>query len=337
VYSKKIVLVNDLEFRNKKIAIIHHNDGDGICSAAIFALMLKKLGNFPALIIAPEHVELDDTIKREIKESKAEAVVVLDIPIERVHELGLPMFVMDHHPYTGKLDLNAEINHNTENCCAYLTFEYCRKIAEIEELAWISAVGCLSDKDETGFNKILPFVERGLDREVMQKMMGFISSAKIFGRDGIACGVNALIEAASMGIPTAVLGSTPNAQRLQWLRNLSRKERDYWLLFHKDFAKINEKTIFYKIQSVLPIQSYLAGTLSNFYPNHVCLVTNKNYADVFMTIEARTKIRKIDLGSVFREIATKLGGNGGGLAYAAGAKIPVEKEQEFLKLFESRL
>jgi single-stranded DNA-specific DHH superfamily exonuclease len=326
-----------MDYTKDRIAIIHHNDGDGICSAAIFALTLKKLDNFPVLIHAPEHVDIEEDTRQMIKESGAEQVIFLDIPIERLSNVNLPTLIIDHHPHTRKLDLDGEIHHITSNCASYLTYEFCKKITEIDDLAWIAAIGCLSDKDEQGLERIFPTVEKesGLDRTIIQKMMGFISSAKVLGSDGISCGVNALIEASTMGIETSVLGSTPNSQKLRELRQISRSERDYWLLFHKDFAKIKDRLIYYRIKSKLPIQSYLAGTLSNFYPKHVCFVTNDNFVDKFRTIECRTKLEGISLGQMLRHIAEELGGSGGGLDYAAGAKIPPEKENDFLERCES--
>jgi len=325
-----------MDFSKDKIAIIHHNDGDGICSAAVFALMLKKLGNFPVLIHAPEHVDIEDDTKKKITDSKATHVVILDIPIERLENIGMPTLIIDHHPRTKRIELEGEIHHITTNCASYLTYEFCKQITDIEDLSWIAAIGCLSDKDNDGFEKLAPLVDKTskLDRDVLQKMMGFISSAKVLGSEGIACGVNALIEASTMGIETAVLGSTPNAQKLSELRYMSRKERDYWLLFHKEYALIKDKMIYYKIRSRLPIQSYLAGTLSNFYPKHVCFVTNDNSVNEFRTIECRTKLEGISLGQMLRHIAEELGGSGGGLDYAAGTKIPAGKEEEFIKRCE---
>ena len=165
-----------MDFAKDRIAVIHHNDGDGICSAAIFALMMKKLGNFPVLIHAPERVDIEEDTRAMIKESRAEKVVFLDIPIERLSNVGLPSLIIDHHPHTKKLDLEGEIHHITSNCASYLTFEFCKKITDIDDLAWICAIGCLSDKDNNGFEKVFPDVEKnsGLDRNTIQKMMGFI-------------------------------------------------------------------------------------------------------------------------------------------------------------------
>lgn len=325
-----------MDYTKDRIAIIHHNDGDGICSAAIFAMTLKKLGNFPVLIHAPEHVDIEEDTRQMIKESGAEQVVFLDIPVERLSNVDLPTLIIDHHPHTRTLDLKGTIHHITSNCASYLTYKFCEKIIPIDDLAWIAAIGCMSDKDMKGLDKMMPVVDKTsmLDRITIQKMMGFISSAKVLGSEGIACGVNALIEASSMGIETSVLGSTPNSQKLRELKQISRDERDYWLLFHKDFAIIKNKLIYYKIKSKLPIQSYLAGTLSNFYPKHVCFVTNDNFVDKYRTIECRTKLEGISLGQMLRHIADELGGSGGGLDYAAGAKIPPEKEQDFIRKCE---
>jgi single-stranded DNA-specific DHH superfamily exonuclease len=329
-----------LDWRNKRIAVTHHNDGDGICSAAIFALTLKKFGNFPVMIHSPERVDFDDETRAMIKDSGAEFLAILDIPIERLTNPNFPCLVIDHHPHTEKIEISGTVIHNPKNCASFLTYEFCSKITDIKDLAWIAAIGCLSDKDEDGFEKIFKIVSeenKELDRKTLHNMMGFISSSKVLGSAGIACGVNSLIEAATMGIETSVLGSTPNSQKLQYLRAMSRRERDYWLLYHKDFAKIWDKMIYYKIDSDLPVQSYLAGTLSNFYPDKVCFVTNKNYADKFMTIEARTKLNTMNLGQLMRHTAEMFGGNGGGLEYAAGAKIPVEKENEFIEQLKEHL
>jgi single-stranded DNA-specific DHH superfamily exonuclease len=301
--------------------------------------MLKRLGNFPVLIHSPLRVEIDEETKSLIKESDAEFIAVLDIPIERLCKLDLPSLIIDHHPHTKKIDLKGEMHHDPKNCASYLTYEFCNKVIGIEDLAWISAIGCLSDKDEDGFEKVFQTVQKEnkeLERKTLHQMMSFISSAKVLGSAGLSAGVNSLIEAASMGLATSVLGSTPNAQKLRHLREMSRNERDYWLLYHRDIAQMYDKMIYCKINSSLPIQSYLAGTLSNFYPDLICFVTNKNYADKYMTIEARTKLESINLGQLMRNTAESLEGNGGGLEYAAGARIPVEKEKEFIeKLKES--
>lgn len=329
-----------MDFKRKRIIIVHHNDGDGICSAALFALTLKRLGNFPLEIISPEHVEFDDSITRAFEEKKPNVAVVLDLPLQLVPKIKVPALVIDHHPSRNITAENCEIVHDTSKCAAYLTYRYCEKLAKIKDIAWIAAIGCMSDKDKAGFDELMPEVKREfpeISEDEIQKMMSFISSGKLLGQRGISCGVNALIEAANMGIPTALLGSTPNAQKLQFLRKVSRKERDYWLLFHRDFAKIGGNIIYYKINTQLPIQSYLAGTLANLYPQHLCLVASNNHDGKNVTVEGRTKLVSVDIGSSFFEIAEKLGGNGGGLKSAGGIKVSLEKENEFLEEIKKRL
>ncbi len=320
-----------MDFKGKKILIVTHRDGDGIASAAIFSIMLKKLGNFPTAITSPQHVGFDKTVKERIKEYKPDLIVSLDVPIQSIEDVGIPMLVIDHHPYKGKVG-DWEIFHDTKHCAAYLTYKYCSKFANIESASWICALGCLSDKDESGFKEIKSIYSKFypmLKDEQLQSMVSFIASTKIFGEKGINYGINSLIEAESMSMPTTIFGSTPNSQKLMRLKRLSQKERDYWLLFHKDFVKIENKIMYYPIKSKFPIESYVAGTLVNFYPNLICIVSN-NFVDGDLSIEGRTKL-DVNLGEIFSTVCKKVGGFGGGLKNAAGARIPREKEDEFLE------
>ena len=45
----------------------------------------------------------------------------------------------------------------------------------------------------------------------------------------------------------------------------------------------------------------------------------------------------IHFGNMIREIASQVGGSGGGHSMACGAYIPIEKKSEFLELFNEKL
>lgn len=322
-----------MDFRNKKVSIVTHRDGDGISSAAIFSIMLKKLGNFPVSISSPEHVGFDSAVKETIKTHKPDIIVSLDVPVTSVEYLGIPTLVIDHHPYK-ELNKNFEMVHDLKHCTAYLAYLYCSKIVDMRGASWVAALGCLSDKDDAGFEEIEKIYKETypeLTKEQLHSMASYISSSKIVGEHGVNCGINALIEADSMSMPTTIFGSTPNAQKLINLRELSRRERDYWLLSHKDFVKMDGIILFYPIKSRFQIESYLAGTLANLYPNHVCVVVNYFEKKKDVVMEGRTKLGKVNIGKIFHEICKKIGGDGGGLKGAAGAIISKEKEKEFLE------
>ena len=45
----------------------------------------------------------------------------------------------------------------------------------------------------------------------------------------------------------------------------------------------------------------------------------------------------IHFGNIIREVASEVGGSGGGHSMACGAYIPLDKKDEFLELFNDKL
>lgn len=326
-YNSKLKRVTGMEFRNKKVLIVAHRDGDGIASAALFSIMLKKLGNFPT-ITSPEYAEFDENVKSIIKKTNPEILVCLDIPTRNLKNVGVKTLAIDHHPPKTKKGI--ELIYDENHCTSYLTYNYCNKITNIEDASWIAAVGCLSDKDFNGLKEMKKIYSKFYeikDKE-LQRMVNLISSSKMLGEMGMKYGVNALIEAYNISIPSTIFGSTLNSQKLLKSRKISEKERNYWLLFHQNFVRREGKVLYYPIQSKFPVESYIAGTLSNLYPNLICIVGN--FKKDFIIMEGRTKLN-LNLGKIFMEASKKVGGNGGGLKNAAGARIPKMEEMNFLK------
>ena len=323
--------------KKKKVCIVHHNDADGICSAAILAITMKRLGNFPIKIISPKFTEFDDEITKELEEIRPEFIVVLDMSLntlrnlKNLHENYL---VIDHHPFDGAKD--SRVIHSTKNCASYLTFEFCSKFSRINDISWIAGIGCLADKDIDGFRKLRDLIYENypeLNDNLMKVMMCFVSSSRVFGQKGLFYGVNALIEAAEMQSPTAILGSTPNSQKLLKLRKFSIAQRNYWLLRFNEIADFDEesKSVFLKINSKFFIQNYLAGTISNLYPNHTCFVINEGLDEKYAIIEARTKNNGINLGKIMNDICSHFEDcSGGGHKQAAGAKVPKISMNKFI-------
>lgn len=310
-----------------KISVIHHNDADGICSAALFIILLKKFGNFPVSIFSPKYIEIE---KEKIMgfEDEADLIVFLDLANDEIGTIKKDYFVIDHHPPKAE---HQKMIFDEDHCSSYLTFKFCSNYLNFSRYAWIACIGCLADKDMVGFEELKQIAiqrNKELTNDIFNTMVHFISSARILEEEGVSYALNSLLEASNSDLPTTVLGSTPNSEKLVELKRRSIIERNYWLSKFAERAIIDNRFIFFKIKSRLPIQSYLSGTLANLNQDKICIVLNEQ--GEYCMVEARTRLDDFDLGEKFREVCTELNAIGGGHKKAAGAKIKSRDIEVFI-------
>ncbi|MCW1296407.1 MAG: DHHA1 domain-containing protein [Candidatus Parvarchaeota archaeon] len=319
------------KLEKSRIVIIHHNDADGICSSALFISLLKKFGNFPVSIFSPKYIEVDTEVMQQLKNEDYDLIVFLDLPNSELNKFERDYLVIDHHPpKTEHKQMIFDENH----CSSYLTFKFCSTYLNFSKYAWIACVGCLADKDLNGFEELKEIAiqrNKELTEEVLNTMVHFISSARILAEEGVRYALNSLLEAAESGLPTTILGSTPNSEKLVELKRKSIIERNYWLSKLSEIAIEHDKFTFVRIRSNLPIQSYLAGTLANLNQDKICIVINEEPTKDYAMVEGRTRIDNFDLGKIFREVCKELNSSGGGHKKAAGAKILKSEVENFIK------
>ncbi len=320
-----------------KNLVIFHGDADGICSAALLTLYLIKSDEFPVDFLSPDFdVTIHKFLVQRIYKLNPERIYILDIPTSTLNYEFLKDFeviVVDHHPYDEKPEVDGFI-HSEENCTSYLVY---KEFFTGEESSWIGAIGCLGDKDKKGFEELFEISKRiyGLEREFFLKALGFVASSRVFGIEGKRAAILSLIEAHNMGIPTALLGSTPNSQKLERFREESVRLRNKIIAnIQKYRVYEDDSMIILRISEEFPIQSYLAGFLAHINPNKLSIVINEYKRTGF--VEARTRNEKYEVGKLLREVCEKLGGIGGGHKLAGGGKIPRNRVEEFIEMVKER-
>lgn len=315
--------------------VIFHGDSDGICSAALLTVYLMKRGDFPIDFISPDFdVTIHRFLIRKIYNLKPERIYILDIPSSTLNYdffKDFEVVIFDHHPYDRKPPVK-EFFHSEEHCTSYLVY---KELSLGEENSWIAAIGCLGDKDKKGFEELFGIASRiyNLDRNFFLKALGFVASSRVFGIKGKKAAVLSLIEARNMGIPTMLLGSTPNSQKLERYRERSVELRNK-ILSSIDKHKVFEgkKIFLVRISVNFPIQSYLAGSLSHLNPKKLVVVVNEYKRTGF--IEARTRNDEFDVGRILREVCERVGGIGGGHKLAGGGRIPRNRVEEFFEVLK---
>ncbi|MEM2909875.1 MAG: DHH family phosphoesterase [Nitrososphaerota archaeon] len=134
-----------------RVLVIHHDDADGICSAAIALLAFESLG------IKTDRVcveKLHPTIVSKIHSSDYDAYVYTDIgsgKAELIEKLAgdKPVVILDHHDPVmvskpNVLNLNPELygfSGERDVSGATATYLFADKLADVKQLAWAAVVG----------------------------------------------------------------------------------------------------------------------------------------------------------------------------------------------------
>jgi single-stranded-DNA-specific exonuclease len=307
-----------------KTAILTHSDADGICAGAIALCAFPK-----SRVFFTKPVSLYD----DLKGCKEERIVITDIAINHgdedkiidiLHGKKAQAWYFDHHP------MGATIKARMKGVCKVFVHGESLSTSELiykhfrndipKERAWLAIYGAIGDySDNTKFveGMLLNWDMRAIYLEACVLVMG-IKEDEFEKYDNKRAIVERL---AAGGNPTEVQGLMSSA------RDAVKKEFELY-----DFVK---KNVVRKGNVGIIRSSYLFGfrgpsalfasTTTNSKIG-ISVFSRKSHLD--LTI--RTRDRRIQLNLLAAKAADLVGGAGGGLENAAGARIPVQKFDEFV-------
>jgi single-stranded DNA-specific DHH superfamily exonuclease len=132
-----------------KIALISHNDSDGIASAVIVS---KVVGNIESVTFLAYKPDLLGQVIPELKIKKINKVVITDLTVDeepesiKYLEKFADVLVIDHHRFAQ--DINSEkttfIKAHSDFPASYLCYYLFSKIQKVE--GWIAALGISADR-----------------------------------------------------------------------------------------------------------------------------------------------------------------------------------------------
>lgn len=138
-----------------KIALIYHRDMDGVCSAALIRLGLKRISDETGT-----KIEISKNIVTTYKDMEVilktlntfNKIIIVDIGFN--HHIGTDkdVLLIDHHLI--ETDLNNEsfvfINPRFENeeiyqPASYVVYKLLSRFVDLKDVEWVSAIGIISD------------------------------------------------------------------------------------------------------------------------------------------------------------------------------------------------
>lgn len=320
--------MKELQNRFKaKTLIFTHGDSDGICSGAI-----AKTAYPDAYVYFTNPVNLLD--KLSLIEN-VKTLIICDIAIDerncselhaKLNELAKKcnLYYIDHHPLPESCQKENWFYHDTEVCSSELTYRFFEKRLnrDMRRIAIYGAIGDFCDNT--------PHVEswvKDWDKRNLYFQAGTLTQAILYkGREYEF--KRKLLEPLSKDI---IPSNIPE------LLELARE------------AAINEEKIRVFVKEnveVLENSAYVVNT-NNSISKAAIYAASYGRREVGIAAEYREKngaydlsIRsrgEIDVNQILRSVASKFGGSGGGHPLAAGARIPEDSLNAFLRAFDKKL
>jgi len=371
---KKLKNLNDLfdiaekilrEIKPKeKICLVHHDDTDGCCSAALFSIMIHDLiGDYPLLFPVTGIENVNSKLFYHLRMANPDHVFVFDVTVNPKTFDSFRGFILDHHVFFNIEDrenmtyLNPRIfEKKDENVTptSYMAYKILKKFSPTEKVAWIAAIGITEDhrvnickdvfedvkKESPELIKIEEISQENIEKSFFGELWDMVRSGRMVkGNEGAKTAVVALIECKDR--PDKLInGLTQHSLALRRFYDKLIYETDNCLrdverrgMFYKD-----KKVIVYE-QSKMRLRgltSFLSDKIRQKYPEWIAYVINKTYESnkAKISIRLEQKNRGEDLVKIVEDLKKKIPHmKGGGHKSAVGVILDLDDAKDFEKQF----
>ena len=357
--------------KSDKICLIHHDDSDGCCSAALFTILIHNLiDDYPILFPVTGIENINKQLLTRIKNFNPDFVFVFDITVNPGDLDDLTGFVLDHHVFSGvesRKDMPYLNPHFFERVddkivpACYMVYKIFKKFFPSEKVAWIAGIGITEDHRVSSCKDVFEEIKKEtpellktekIDQENLEKsFFGELSDMVRSGRmlkgvEGAKTAVLALVECKDRP-DKLVNGLTQHSLALRrFYDKVTYETQDYMRDVEKNGKFYRKQKVIIYVQPRVKLRgltSFIADKIREKYPDWISYVINKEYGGRKSKISIRLEQerRDEDLVSIIERIKKKIPSvKGGGHKPAIGVILDLddvyEFEKEFLKLIKPK-
>jgi single-stranded DNA-specific DHH superfamily exonuclease len=308
------------------------NDVDGLCS---FIILQRAIGRGRGVAIK-SFPDLDKSYLKKIEELSPDHIFILDKPlvsqefIEGVKEKNLPLTWIDHHKIENKVD--SEIEYFNSSPTSEPTTYLAQKVFNRQEDIWLAITGCIGDNFMPEFAEkyylenpeLLGTIKSPFDC-MYKTEIGKITEMLNFGLKDTTTNViqmiRLLLKAKS---PLDILEENVNTKNLHYRHDKLKKQMEIILQKSKKIKNL----ILLEYSGETSMSSELSNKLKYDNPDKYILVIYKKQDCGNISIRG-IKAKEVLLKSITNiENAT-----GGGHQEACGARVPIDRLDEFKNNF----
>jgi RecJ-like exonuclease len=322
------------------VCISHKEDADGVCSAtlvkAAFDVSKVILVDYANLIAKLEKVAASD--------SKIEQLFICDLGLSKKNENrfvellgsiaagGAEVTYIDHHDVSKEImhafrKVGVTLIHTIEECTSVQVYSKYRKKLP-DHTAFFAAIGALTDYMEN--KPIASSIVSRFDRQFLMlesTTLSYMISASQHDDDFLVKIVDTL---AKMKYPHDIKGGFETAEKYaKKVANAVESIRES--VVRLDNIAHAPSTI--ELSSSMVVNFVLG---SSGKPAAMVYKFKDDINSYVVSIRGSAGC-KVHLGRLTNEIASELGGSGGGHDRACGAVIPKDRLEEFIKALDSRI
>jgi single-stranded-DNA-specific exonuclease len=297
----------------------HKEDADGICSAAI----IKAAFDASAIVLV-DYANIINKLEKVVASGKIEKLFVCDLGLSKKNEqkfvellgkavsAGADVAYIDHHDISKEIvqalkKAGVTLVHTVDECTSVQAYNKYRKKLP-SHAAFFAAMGALTDYMET--RPIASRIVPRFDRQFLMlesTTLSYMISASQHSDEFLVKIVDTL---ARMKYPHDIPDGFEMAEK---------------------YAK--------KVANAVELSSSMVVNFvlgSSGKPAAMVYKLKEDIKSYVVSIRGSADC-KVHLGRIVNEVASALGGSGGGHDRACGAVIPKDKLQEFIKILDSRV
>ncbi|MBU2100032.1 hypothetical protein KKB11_02265, partial [Candidatus Micrarchaeota archaeon] len=169
--------------KEKRTAVLHHTDPDGVCSGIITAKALERItGKKPLLFHQnPGEITVTENTVKELKEKQIQFLVSVDLsvdqnpePIKEIEEFA-KILVLDHHKTYNELNSTETLMIKSKDLTGVegskypvskLSFDLFSDLTDLKDLDWIACIGLLGDN---AYSEWKDFVDGTIEKYGFEK------------------------------------------------------------------------------------------------------------------------------------------------------------------------
>src|SRR5688572_10587508 len=151
-----------------RVVVFCHFDADGLAAGALFGHGLARIGFSEVQVVHSDRGEnaFSAGARERLAALRPDALIVTDLGVHHAGVLpGVPTLYVDHHRPEGEPDDAASAvvlayGWDPIPASAWLAYDLLSPLVEVDDLAWIAAVGTISDLGEKAPWDALPGIRK---------------------------------------------------------------------------------------------------------------------------------------------------------------------------------
>ena len=350
--------------KNKRVAIIHHDDGDGICAGVLAEKIMENRGNkinqFTTRIVP----RVTDDLYKEVAVLKPELIIMTDFADKTdksanrfIEELGCDVVIVDHHVWKDYkfhkrvLYANPRVDIDKDRytpASAYMYMIGVEACDNFERYNWIASLGTMTD---FGVSENEEIVKVALEKYNDLFECGTLDNRELFGTtfgsignalsSGVSWGgweaVDMITEALSLvDSPYEFLDAETKELKKIWSEfrkidtEIDRLVADFFRGYGKDDKSDGKSpVVIYEIKSDYYLKSEISTIISSRVDPEKVVIIWQEYEDE-IKISFRNQSGDFNMNEIVSSAVHGLEASGGGHPKASGANVSKKDFKEFM-------